>query len=64
MAFIALKPCSFGGERFFIGDSISTSLVQPEMVKRLIKMGMLAEVLEPEPEPNSKRTKSKKSGGD
>ncbi len=50
MAFIALKPCSFGGEKFLIGDTIATSLVRPEMIKRLKKMGILVEAPEPKPE--------------
>lgn len=44
MAFIALKPCSFGGKSFRIGDQVSHDLVLPEMKRRLISMGFLVEV--------------------
>lgn len=45
MAFIALKPCSFGGKSFRIGDQVPHDLVLPEMKRRLIAMGFLVEVL-------------------
>ncbi len=80
MAFIALKPCSFAGKHFKIGEEIPDGLVLSEMAPRLIKMGKIAEAPkvsapepqknepvpepEPEPEPESKRAKNKKSGGD
>lgn len=43
MAFIALKPCSFGGQSFRIGDQVPQDLVLPEMKRRLISMGFLVE---------------------
>ncbi len=80
MAFIALKPCSFAGKHFKIGEEIPDGLVLSDMAPRLIKMGKIAEAQktsvpepqksesepesEPEPEPKSKRAKNKKPGGD
>ncbi len=57
MTYIALRPCSFGGEKFYVGDIVPTALIRPEMVKRLITAGVITEVREPpvpvesEPEP-------------
>lgn len=36
------KPCVLGGQRFFIGDTISGDLIAPEREKQLIKYGLLA----------------------
>lgn len=49
MAFIALKPCSFGGQSFRIGDQVPQDLVLPEMKRRLISMGYLVEVFPAQP---------------
>lgn len=53
MAFIALKPCSFGGKSFRIGDQVPHDLVLPEMKRRLISMGFLVEVFAAQSEPES-----------
>lgn len=53
MAFIALKPCSFGGKSFRIGDQVPHELVLPEMKRRLISMGFLVEVFTAQSEPES-----------
>ena len=42
MAYTALKPCKFAGQRFNVGDSVPAELVQPGAAKNLIKMGRLA----------------------
>ncbi len=44
MAFIALKPCSFAGKQFKIGEAIPDGLVLPEVAPRLIKLGKIAEM--------------------
>lgn len=41
MAYTALKPCKFAGQRFNIGESVPAELVQPGAAKNLIKMGRL-----------------------
>jgi len=55
MAFIALKPCSFAGKSFRIGEQVPHDLVLPEMKRRLISMDFLVEVFtaQPAPEPES-----------
>ena len=53
MVFIALKPCSFGGQSFRIGDQVPQDLILPEMKRRLISMGFLVEVLTAQPAPES-----------
>ncbi len=50
MAYIALRPCSFAGEKFYVGDVVPNALIRPEMVRRLIAAGVVTEVREP-PEP-------------
>ncbi len=52
MAYLALKPCCFAGQKFWIGEAVPAELVLPEMARRLIQMGKLAEV------PDSKSEKS------
>lgn len=42
MAYIALKPCTFAGQKFKIGDSIPGDLLLPGAVKNLIKMEKIA----------------------
>ncbi len=75
MAYIALKPCSFGGRQFKIGEEIPTGFVLPEMTKRLVGMGKIAErpdaglsqkaELETEPEKILKNAmRNRKSGGE
>lgn len=60
MAYVALKPCCFAGQKFWIGETIPDGLVLPEMAGRLIEMGKLAEM----PEHSSKLSDngSKESG--
>lgn len=48
MAFLALKPCSFAGKSFKIGERIPEGAALPEMVPRLIKMGKIAKAPETE----------------
>lgn len=43
MAYIATKPCNFAGKSFMIGDSIPAEYIQPDAVKRLLRMGLIAE---------------------
>lgn len=42
MRLIALKPCSFGGKQFYIGDEVPSELVLNP--KTQVQMGVLAEV--------------------
>ncbi len=48
MAYIALRPCSFGGGKFYVGDAVPDALIRPEMVKRLISVGVITEAREPQ----------------
>lgn len=43
MAYVAIKPCRFGGQAFRIGEGIPAELVQPGSAKNLIKMGIIAD---------------------
>ena len=43
MAFTALKPCKFAGQRFRIGEEIPADVIQPGAAKNLIKMGIIGE---------------------
>ena len=43
MAYLALKPCSFAGQSFKIGENIPADLVQPGAAENLVKMGIIAE---------------------
>ena len=43
MAFTAVKPCKFAGQRFRIGEEVPAEVIQPGAAKSLIKMGILAE---------------------
>lgn len=43
MAFIAVKPCKFAGQRFRIGEIVPADVIQPGAAKNLIKMGIIAE---------------------
>lgn len=64
MAFIARKPCSFGGTRFLIGETVPSELVLPERMGSLISMGILAKIPAiPGPEfPEEKPKKAKLKG--
>lgn len=42
MTYIALKPCSFAGQRFRIGEEIPEILLLPEAINGLVKMGVIA----------------------
>ena len=42
MRLIALKPCSFGGKKFYIGDEVPAELVLN--VKTQVQMGVLVEI--------------------
>lgn len=41
--YIALKPCSFAGEAYRIGEEIPNGKVLPEAVARLVRQGVIAE---------------------
>lgn len=41
--FIALKPCSFAGQRFLTGETIPVELVHPDAVRRLKRQRILVE---------------------
>lgn len=42
MAYLALKPCSFAGQSFKIGENIPADLVLPGAADNLVKMGIIA----------------------
>lgn len=42
MTYIALKPCSFAGQAFRIGEEIPEILLLPEAINGLVKMGVIA----------------------
>lgn len=42
MAYTALKPCSFAGNRYKIGEIVPDEVIQPGAEKNLVKMGVLA----------------------
>lgn len=42
MAYTALKPCKFAGQKFRIGETIPEELVQPGAAKNLIKAAIIA----------------------
>lgn len=46
MAYIAMKPCNFAGQKYFKGDSVPEEVVLPERVTALVKHGVIAEVSE------------------
>lgn len=42
MAYVALKPCSFAGQSFRIGDSVPGELIHPGAANNLVKMNIIA----------------------
>ena len=42
MAYVALKPCCFAGQRFKIGEEIPDGLVHPGNAQNVVKMGVIA----------------------
>lgn len=42
MAYIALKPGTFGGQSFKIGDTVPEKFLLPGAIKNLVKMGKIA----------------------
>lgn len=44
MAFVALRPCNFGGQHFLINDEIPDELIHPEGRQNLVKMGVIAAI--------------------
>lgn len=42
MAYTALKPCCFSGEKFTVGQSVPAELIRPGMADALVKMGVIA----------------------
>lgn len=42
MAYVALKPCCFAGQRFRIGETIPDEMIHPGAVKNLLKMQVIA----------------------
>lgn len=43
MAYVALKPCSFAGHKFKIGDNVPLEVLQPGSIKNLLKMGLIVD---------------------
>lgn len=43
MAYVALKPCCFAGQKFRIGDRVPDELIHPGSVKNLVSYGVIAE---------------------
>lgn len=43
MAYVALKPCSFAGQRFRIGETVPAEVIQPGAARNLVKMGLIAD---------------------
>lgn len=43
MEYVALKPCSLGGQKFLIGDDVPEGVIQPGALINLIKMGIIAD---------------------
>lgn len=50
MAFVALKPCCFAGQRFKIGETVPDELVHPGAANNLVKMQVIAEQGETNPQ--------------
>lgn len=46
MAYKALKPCSFAGQKFKIGDIVPESVFVPGAISRMIAAGKVAETAE------------------
>lgn len=46
MAYVALKPCKFAGQSFKIGESVPAGLIQPGAAMNLVKMKIIAEILD------------------
>ena len=43
MAYVALKPCCFAGQRFKIGEIVPGEIIHPGVAQSAIKMGLVAE---------------------
>lgn len=46
MAYVALKPCCFAGQRFKVGEDVPEELILPGAAKNLVKMGVIAKQAE------------------
>ena len=42
MAYTALRPCCFAGEKFTVGQSVPAEVIRPGMADALVKMGVIA----------------------
>ena len=42
MAYTALRPCCFSGEKFTVGQSVPAELIRPGVADALVKMGVIA----------------------
>ena len=42
MSYVALKPCSFAGQSFKVGQPVPLEVLQPGAAKNLVKMAVLA----------------------
>lgn len=42
MAYTALRPCCFAGEKFTVGQSVPAELIRPGAADALVKMGVIA----------------------
>lgn len=61
MAYTALKPCSFGGQDFKIGDIVPRARVIPRMAKRYLMMGVIADAPDSAASSNASASAVKKS---
>ena len=46
--YIAAKPCTFGDQRYVIGEKIPAEYVDPNRVNTLVKIGVIQVVEEPD----------------
>ena len=42
MAYTALRPCCFAGEKFTVGQSVPAEVIRPGVADALVKMGVIA----------------------
>lgn len=51
---ICKKACFVGGRRYYIGEQIPTSAIDPSRLKKIEEMGLIHIVEEPDPQPEPK----------
>ena len=59
MAFIALKPCKFGGVQYRRGDNIPADMVLKDRVPCLVAIGMIAKVEDSQPNTKAAQPEAK-----